>query len=58
MDIAAARTEQAVALLAHLQRNHRLIVCYNEPQESPMLEAFHAAGFRETAWRHEMVMNV
>jgi ribosomal protein S18 acetylase RimI-like enzyme len=58
MDIAATRVEQAVALLAQLQQMHRLIVCNNEPDRSPMLEAFHAAGFRETIRRFEMVMDL
>ena len=58
MDIAAPRAEQAVALLSHLKRMHRRIVCNNEPDGSPMLDAFAAAGFRNSARRFEMVMDL
>jgi hypothetical protein len=58
MDIAAERTERAVAMLAQLQRKYSMIVCNNEPDTSPMMEAFRAAGFRETIRRFEMVMEL
>ena len=58
IDIAAARVEQGVALLAHLQRTQRHIVCNNEPDGSPMLDAFAAAGFRKHASRFDMRMDL
>jgi ribosomal protein S18 acetylase RimI-like enzyme len=48
MDIAAPRVEQAEALLSHLKRMHRRIVCNNEPDVSPMLDAFAAGVFGTT----------
>ena len=58
MDIAALRVEQADALLSHLKRMHRRIVCNNEPDGSLMLDAFAAAGFRNSAQRFEMMMEL
>jgi ribosomal protein S18 acetylase RimI-like enzyme len=58
MDIAAPRVAQAVALLSQLKHSHQRIVCNNEPDGSPMLDAFAKAGFRNSAHRFEMVMEL
>ena len=58
MDIGAPRLEQAVALLAHLQRVWQRIACNNEPADSSLRAAFIAAGFRMSAQRYHMLIDL
>jgi RimJ/RimL family protein N-acetyltransferase len=54
VDLVASRVEAANAILRALQRQYRSLVCVNEPENSPWLAVFRAAGFVESDRQHEM----
>ena len=57
-DLAAETPADAVRVLAALQQRYRRLVCANEPEDSPVLDAFRAAGFRLTHERYEMLVDL
>ncbi len=58
VDLAAETAEAAVAMLAALQAGYRRLACSNEPEDSPILGAFEAAGFSLTHQRYEMLRDL
>ena len=58
LDLAALDAPHGAALLAALQAQHERIICNNEPEDSPVLAAFEATGFRQTLRRYEMEMQL
>ena len=58
LDLAAETTAGAVAVLAGLQARYRRLACSNEPEDSPVLAAFQAAGFALTHERYEMLKDL
>jgi ribosomal protein S18 acetylase RimI-like enzyme len=57
-DLTAAGINNAIILLHHLQSSAAHIVCYNEPEPSPMHGAFRACDFAITHRRYEMIAEV
>lgn len=54
LDLAATRVDDGKRLLRALQRIYPRLVCWNEPEDSPMRAAFLACGFVVKQPRYEM----
>lgn len=57
-DLGAGGAEPAAALLRALQSRYARLLAINEPADSPLTEAFDAAGFVEFDRQHEMAVEL
>ncbi|GAB4210603.1 MAG: hypothetical protein OHK0022_43920 [Roseiflexaceae bacterium] len=54
VDVGVRQPEQAARLIGALQESHTEVLCFNEPDNSPLLPVYLERGFTETDRQHEL----